>query len=151
MPSQASYDQRTGSFIIYGDVDDGGIQRALYGAQGYAGRGVGKNNPDAEHQRGVGPLPVGRYDVVGPSNHERLGPFVFRLQQVEGPTYGRSGFFIHGDSRKNPGEASSGCIILSRHARDAIARFDVRTLEVCASQPAGRVLDRSEASTGTND
>lgn len=133
MASQASYDQRTGAFIIYGEVDDGGTERALYEAQGYAGRGDGKNNPDAEHRRGVGPLPVGQYEVRGPRTSARTGPFVFDLRQTRGPTYGRSGFQIHGDSKRNPGNASSGCIILSRDARDAIARFDVRTLEVCAS------------------
>lgn len=151
MPSQASYDQRTGVFIIYGDVDDGGTERVLYTAKGYAGKGAGKNNPDMEHVRNVGPLPLGEYSVLGPVDHSRLGRCVYRLAHIKGPTYGRSGFYIHGDSRKNPGQASSGCIVLGYADRTAIEQYDVVRLEVCASQPVGRVLDRSEASTGTND
>lgn len=143
MASQATYDQRSGAFIIYGDLDDGGQERVLYEAQGYAGRGAGKNNPDAEHQRNVGPLPVGEYSVYGPRTSSRTGPFVFDLRQIKGPTYGRGGFQIHGDSKANPGNASSGCIILHRGAREAIERYAVRRLEVCASQPEGRVLDKT--------
>lgn len=142
MASQAMYDQRTGAFIIYGDVDDGGQQRVVYEAQGYAGKGDCKNNPDCEHKRSQGPLPIGRYRVV-PIVHDRFRGPVFRLVQELGPTYGRGGFLIHGDSRTKPGQASSGCIILGYADRDAVGHYDVRTLEVCASQPEGRVLDRT--------
>lgn len=142
MPSQASYDQRTGAFLIYGDVDDGGIERVLYEAQGYAGRGACKNNPDCEHRRNEGPLPLGRYRVVS-VDHPRFKEPVFRLLQLEGPTYGRSGFLIHGDSSKAPGKASQGCIVLGYADRTAIAHYGVDELEVCASSPPGRLLDEA--------
>lgn len=142
MPSQATYDQRTGAFVIYGEIDDGGTERVLYETKGYAGRGVGKNNPDYEMRRGLGPLPIGRYQVLGPFDHRRFGPICFRLLQISGPTYGRSGFLIHGDSKARPGSASSGCIILSRDAREAVREYDVAYLEVCASlAPKARVLE----------
>jgi hypothetical protein len=44
--------------------------------------------------------------------------------------HGRTGFLIHGDSRRNPGNASEGCIILNRSAREAIANSGDATLEV---------------------
>lgn len=133
MVSQAAYDQRTGAFVIFGSVDDGGQERVIYETNGYAGRGVGKNNPDYEMRRGLGPLPAGRYHVLGPFDHHRFGPICFRLLQITGPTYGRSGFLIHGDSIARPGKASSGCIILGRDAREAVREFDVEYLDVSAS------------------
>ena len=36
--------------------------------------------------------------------------------------YGREGFFIHGDSIDNPGNASNGCIVLNRQWRVMIAQ-----------------------------
>ena len=151
MPSQATYDQRTGAFVIYGNVDDGGTERVLHEARGYAGNGQCKNNPDCEHQRNKGPLPIGRYRVVS-IDHPRFAEPVFRLLQLEGPTYGRGGFLIHGDSRKTPGQASQGCIVLGYADRVAIAEYDVAELEVCASLAAEqRVLDLTEGKTGTND
>jgi hypothetical protein len=44
--------------------------------------------------------------------------------------FGRSAFFIHGDSRTRPGTASNGCIILSRPTRTAIDRSDDKVLVV---------------------
>ena len=153
MVSQASYDQRTGAFTIYGAVDDKQeCERILYVCKGYAGKGACKNNPDCEYKRNEGPLPVGRYRLV-PINHHRFRDPVFWLQQLEGPTYGRSGFLIHGDaSGSKAGQASRGCIVLGWHHRVAIREFEVTSLEVFASlAPTGRVLDSSEATTGTND
>lgn len=92
-------------------------------ARGYAGLGLGKNNPDLEGAKGVGPLPRGRWKIVGePFNDEHTGPFCLRLAPNTGTdTLGRSGFLIHGDAiGAQSGKASRGCIILPRAARVAI-------------------------------
>jgi hypothetical protein len=123
------YNQRTGLFGIRAR-STGAILRSYYG---YAGRGPGKNNPEAERLRNVGPLPRGSYLVYPPVYHPRLGPMAFLLHPV--PTnamYGRSGFLIHGDSPTKPGQASRGCIILGPAARAAIVRFRPDLLTVRA-------------------
>jgi hypothetical protein len=45
---------------------------------------------------------------------------------------GRTLFRIHGDSVKQPGEASSGCIILGRTLREAINSGKIKLLLVVA-------------------
>ena len=95
--------------------------RLIYRASGYAGRGEGKNNPTAQALVGQGPLPRGVYLVGPPLDHPRLGPLAFGLNPIpSNEMFGRSGFLIHGDSRKNPGQASSGCIVLDRTARSMV-------------------------------
>ncbi len=91
-------------------------------ATGYSGGGLGKNNPEMQGAQGVGPIPVGRWRIVGePYDSEDLGPFVLRLEPNIGTdTLGRSAFRIHGDSIKKPGTASRGCVILPRAVRLAI-------------------------------
>lgn len=139
MDSKATYDQCTGAFIIWSPVDDGGIERVQYEATGYAGKGRGRNEPDLEYLHRIGPLPKGKYAVRGPADHPRLGRFVFRLDRIDdGPTFGRGGFYIHGDSRSDPGEASEGCIVLDRDARDAVAYYGVREVWVFASRLRGK-------------
>lgn len=92
-------------------------------AHGWAGNGAGKNNPDMQSVHSVGPLPQGLYKV-GPweEKHGHLGPIVAHLEQVEGETFGRDAFYIHGPSTgSNYGEESKGCIVLPRPYR-AIVR-----------------------------
>ncbi len=89
-------------------------------ALGWAGNGLGKNNPSWQHQKNEGPLPRGIYEV-GPweDEHAGLGPFVASLKQIQGETYGRSGFYFHGpamDSAKF-GQESRGCIVVPRAGR----------------------------------
>ena len=119
------YHQATGVARIIGD--DG---RTIATHVGYAGRGPGLNNPDAESVRGVGPLPQGSYRIGPPMVHKRLGPLAFPLSRVGGDLYGRSGFFIHGDNRRRNRTASSGCIVLDRPARELIDLYDVTLLHV---------------------
>ena len=45
-------------------------------------------------------------------------------------TYGRTDLEIHGDSRSHPGQASHGCIILPRDARDQLNASPDNTLRV---------------------
>lgn len=123
----ATYTQSTGKFALLRSV--GGD--LLFEASGYAGKGIGKNNPDMEHVRSVGPLPQGDYFIHRPITHPRLGPVAMRLiPGAPGSAFGRSGFYIHGDSKQHPGEASTGCIILPRHVREAVARYAPLLLQV---------------------
>lgn len=105
MEIAASYSQKSGKIT----APDG---RAI--AAGWAGHGAGKNNPAMQDRVALGPLPQGIY-VVGPwHDHPRLGRMVAELTQIEGETFGRSAFFIHGASRdaKRFGEESLGCIVV---------------------------------------
>lgn len=118
------YEQPTGCLYL-ADHQDG---RALV-ARGYAGKGHGLNNPDAEQEIGLGPLPSGLWSIEPPIDHPRLGPVALRLSRAQIP-YGRSGFLIHGDNGRGDRSASNGCIILGRPIREFIARSGIRTLMV---------------------
>jgi hypothetical protein len=90
-------------------------------AVGYSGNGEGKNNPEMESLSNVGPIPKGKYTLGKPYNSTKVGKFAIPLLPYpENEMYGRSAFMIHGDSIKEPGTASHGCIILQRHIREAI-------------------------------
>lgn len=102
-------------------LGDNGEQVAI----GWAGNHEGKNNPDMQQVRCVGPLPQGTYKVEPwIERHPHLGPFVAPLTQVAGETYGRGDFFIHGPSQNQAkyGQESEGCIVIPRsmrlHVRD---------------------------------
>jgi hypothetical protein len=85
---------------------------------GYAGWGVGKNNPSLQSLEFVGPIPQGVYEAGEPEDSIRLGKFAIPLvPRAENEMYGRSGFFMHGDSLDNPGNASDGCIVQSYEHR----------------------------------
>lgn len=106
-------------------------------SRGYSGKGRGKNNPALQAERGIGPLPRGRYRIGTPRTSARTGPFAMDLFPVDatpGDTRhdatGRSAFQIHGDSIKAPGTASSGCIILPRSIREMIWRSGDHVIEV---------------------
>lgn len=107
-------------------------------ARGYSGHddgdGIpeptdGKNDPSKQGVRGVGPIPVGHY-TIGPPEPGH-GGYTLRLHPKPGTdTLGRSGFLIHGDSIKNPGTASLGCIIIPRGARMKVWTSGDHDLEV---------------------
>ena len=86
-------------------------------AECYSGYQNGKNNPDKQDQVGVGPIPQGWYtgtgpEAAGPGETSPHGPYVIRwVPDAENQMFGRAGFLAHGDSIKNPGTASHGCII----------------------------------------
>lgn len=89
---------------------------------GYSGHGDGKNSPQHEQDECIGPIPRGFYRIGSPFKSETHGPHVLRLfPDVGTNTWGRSGFLIHGDSIKNPGEASLGCIVIPLFARERIS------------------------------
>lgn len=109
--------QHDGAFFAtaYSGWDDG---------DGVPEQGEGKNDPTKVTERGIGPLPPGRYRIRGAEKHPTAGNWVMRLDPLEGTnTFGRSGFLIHGDSRSNPGAGSHGCIVTALQARKVIAAF----------------------------
>lgn len=100
-------------------------------ARGYAGFGAGKNNPDLQSKLATGPIPRGQWLITGVYNSKVTGPFTIALAPKAGTdTCGRSAFRIHGDSKTNPGNASHGCIILSRVVRELIWNSGDHSLEV---------------------
>lgn len=105
-------------------------------ATGYAGgnRGAnpeGKNNPDAQDQPCIGPLPQGVYTFSRTEDSPKLGPFAILLDPDPGnEMYGRSVFRMHGDSIAHPGCASEGCIIMPRAVREKVFASADHTLIV---------------------
>jgi type VI secretion system (T6SS) effector TldE1-like protein len=119
------YEQATGQMLL---VEDG--MRDLIG-KGYSGSEAegGKNNPHAQCEKDIGPIPRGRYTIgapfAGPS------PLSLRLTpDAANDMCGRDGFLIHGDSIAEPGTASHGCIILNRLQREQIAASPIKLLRV---------------------
>jgi len=106
-----AYDQESGELTLNG----------AFIAAGYSGAGAGKNNPLAQDQHNVGPIPRGDYTITEPCDTKTHGPYVLGLSPSElNNMCGRSGFLIHGDSVVHPGTASEGCIILPRTVRERI-------------------------------
>lgn len=99
---------------------------------GYSGSPQGRNNPEMEAIRNVGPIPRGRWRVTAPEQTETHGPYVLGLApEAETETFGRTGFLVHGERLHHlPGEASLGCIILRRDVREAIWQSNDHVLEV---------------------
>jgi hypothetical protein len=87
-------------------------------AVGYSGAGAYRNNPNMQAVAERGPIPRGTYDVGPPHDTQGHGPYVMTLTpHPDNEMFGRAGFLIHGDSIEHPGQASKGCIILSRSDR----------------------------------
>lgn len=120
--------QSTGAIL-----DETGHQIAI----GWAGNGEGRNNPAMQSVHDVGPLPQGVYRVnPWEETHGHLGPMVAPLIQIEGETFGRSAFFIHGPSRgANYGQESKGCIVVPRPLRAKIKAGAPNFLKVVATPP----------------
>ncbi|MCC8392658.1 DUF2778 domain-containing protein [Paraburkholderia sp. MMS20-SJTR3] len=91
----------------------------------------GKNLHSMQYVRDKGPIPVGRYEIGAPFKHSHTGPFSMRLNPVAGTSLGgRSGFMIHGDSERDPGNASKGCIVVEKKTRKKIWNSGDRWLTV---------------------
>jgi hypothetical protein len=127
----ATYDQPTGTLAT-------DFPRRVF--VGYSGHGLGKNNPALQSLPRVGPVPQGTYAVSNPFTHPEKGRLCFRLVPMSGNhMFGRSGFLIHGDSIRHPGDASEGCIILPLAAREYLAFHKLSVLQV------GGPVQRSKA------
>lgn len=115
------YEQSTGNLTHAGAA----------AGHGYAGRGDHKNIPASQSVHGEGPLPQGWYSIGPAFKHPHLGPLSMPLAADPGNTmFGRSGFYIHGDSIATPGWASHGCIVMPHDVRERIAESKDRRLQV---------------------
>lgn len=126
MTTILNYSQSTGTW-----TKDGGAVIA----HGWAGNHEGKNNPEMQHVHSVGPLPRGLYKV-GPweEMHPGLGPIVAHLEQVEGETFGRSAFYIHGPAQDpaHYGQESKGCTVVPHAERVGIRALNPDFVRVTA-------------------
>jgi hypothetical protein len=98
-----------------------------YITSGWSGNGSGKNNTAYQDKKDIGPLPQGKYKVgIWEIKHDHLGPMVASLTQVEGESYGRSDFFIHGPSQNcmEYGEESKGCIVIPHTGRELLKKLN---------------------------
>lgn len=117
-----TFEQSTGAWIDPAGEDV---------AHGYAGRDAGKNNPDMQNVKGIGPLPRGLYTAGAPANDAVVGAFAMRLTpSPSNEMFGRTSFFLHGDSMEHPGLASHGCIVLPRTLREAFWSSGDHTIQV---------------------
>ena len=128
-----TYHQKTGAFECTSD-DTG---QPVVNANGYSGHGPGLNNPDLQGTKyypGVpgsygGPIPVGTYGIGPPTT--KIGPVTIPLTPLPGTnTFGRNGFYIHGDNSAGNHSASEGCIVLPPDPRKKIAGCNGGTLQV---------------------
>jgi hypothetical protein len=119
-----TYVQKTGQLLHDGQ---------LVGT-GYSGFDAGKNNPEMQAVPNVGPIPQGRWSIIGPpADTPEHGPYVLRLEPMaETNAFGRSGLLMHGDSIETPGCASHGCIVLPQQVRQQVWKSGDRELEVVA-------------------
>ena len=114
-----TYSQSTGKLML-GDK--------LIG-KGYSGAPSGKNDPDKEAVKNVGPIPRGLYTIGKARKYKSMNDCM-DLTPKGHKAHGRTEFLIHGDSKAKPGTASQGCIILDAATRKAIAESGVGLLEV---------------------
>lgn len=99
-------------------------------ATGYAGLGAGRNNPELQCAKDIGPLPRGWY-TIGPATSEPAPVTLPLAPDTANDMCGRTGFLIHADNVQRPGWASNGCIvILDRTKREQIRDSGVNRLEV---------------------
>ena len=107
-------------------------------ALGYSGAPGAVNDPSKISEPDIGPIPIGLWDIGDPIDDPETGPFSLPLTPKPGTeTYGRFGFFMHGDSVLLAGlqRASKGCPVVGRFAREAIGHSGDRELSVVATAP----------------
>lgn len=106
--------------------------------KGYSGGNCGANptginNPDMCNVPKVGPLPTGTYARGNAVNHSQLGAFAIPLiPDKNNEMYGRSGFYMHGDTEACDKSASEGCIIVGPVARHTFYASTCDLLQVIA-------------------
>lgn len=114
--SLLTYCQSTGDMLLDG---------AFLGRGGSGTLGDGFNDATKEGICGVGPIPAGMWQVVGPAfDSPTHGPCCLRLVPQPGTnTYGRSEFLIHSPKvpPAPPWDGSNGCILQLHPVRSAIA------------------------------
>ena len=108
-----TYSQSTGHLKCV-DAETGDV---VAEANGYAGNGVGKNNPFFQTGNDTGPLPRGSYMMGRAHTSPNTGPLTIPLTYLGGdepfpPNRSKDLMRIHGGRKgKPPGNASKGCIV----------------------------------------
>jgi hypothetical protein len=99
---------------------------------GYSGHPPYVNESTAQAIRGEGPLPAGFWTFGEAVEHETLGWAIPLTPNIGTFTYGRDGFWCHGDEIAHPGEelASDGCMIMSLTIRRLINSDQDKALQV---------------------
>jgi hypothetical protein len=106
-------------------------------AIGYSGLGNGKNNPDLQNHPNLGPLPRGRWHMGAAINHPECGPITIPLTpDPTNQTFARNGFMIHGDLTDHCQDASHGCLILARYARQRLDESPDRIIDCILPTPS---------------
>jgi RHS repeat-associated protein len=109
---RCTYSQGTGAMTC----TDDSTGQTYYSESGYAGTGTGRNNPNAQGQQSVGPLPQGPWRVTDHwYNSPNSGRNTIRLTPLPGNQCASTGrdcrsFRIHGNNARN--DASHGCAVL---------------------------------------
>ena len=102
-------------------------------AQGWAGQGEGRNNPELQCVPNLGPLPRGLYAITAPYLNPHTGPYTMNLvPDVGNQMCGRGDFRIHGAAYQHPELSSHGCIILVRPIREQIWASNDHNITVVA-------------------
>jgi hypothetical protein len=124
LPKGLLYSQKSHTLKLDGKV-------IASGASCYSGKDTGKNNPDMEDLKDVGPIPAGAYKIGKPRTFNGM-PDSFDLTPIGHNAHGRTKFLIHGDYKEpsKQGTASIGCIIAPLAARKKIAESGVTNLRV---------------------
>jgi hypothetical protein len=120
----------SGDHWIYQQSTGDLVRGGRFVSSGYSGSGDGINNPVKEAVPDIGPIPRGEWNIGKAFDHATKGTIVMRLTPKGHKAHGRTGFLIHGDNAKRNRSASNGCIILSKDARDAIAKSHIDRLVV---------------------
>jgi hypothetical protein len=110
-------------------------------AAGYSGHEDGVNNPAAQDQHGIGPIPQGVYTIEPPHADAQVGPVAMNL--IPSPTnemFGRGDFLIHGDTAAMDHTASHGCIIMPHNVR-----IEVGTAVVAGDNQLTVVVGQTQA------
>jgi hypothetical protein len=99
---------------------------------GYSGHPPHVNDPFAEGIHCVGPLPRGYWAFGEAMQHPVLGWAMPLTPDPDTDTFGRSGFWCHGDEIEHAGQelASDGCMIMGLEIRRQINSDLDKELEV---------------------
>ena len=117
-----TYTQSTGNLTCHDTQGNEIVNHNGYSGRNVSGGVQGRNNPDAQNVRNIGPIPQGSYTLEADRPNDGR-PIAFPLTpDSDNNMYGRSGFMIHGDNAQN--DASQGCIIMLRDVRELLHEGD---------------------------
>ena len=132
--AECTYSQSTGamSCTVSRECASGTCVTERMSTRGYSGAPGFVNDATAVRLSNRGPLPPGVYDVLpGEERHRRLGNPSFVLRPQPGADlFGRGGFLVHADNRRENQSASEGCIVADQSARRWMQSRNVTELTV---------------------